>query len=69
RSSYQSSIDRNLAQAMAELNGLCDKLHIPPTIKEKAAIIYHKALNQGLVRGRSISAITAASTRPEDGGP
>ncbi len=61
RSSYQSSIDRNLAQAMAELDRLSDKLHIPPTIKEKAAIIYRKALNQGLVRGRSISVIAAAS--------
>ena len=61
RSRVHNSIDCNLAQAMAELDRLSDKLHIPPTIKEKAAIIYRKALNQGLVRGRSISAITAAS--------
>jgi transcription initiation factor TFIIB len=61
RSGVHNSIDCNLAQAMAELDRLSDKLHIPPTIKEKAAIIYRKALNQGLVRGRSISAITAAS--------
>jgi transcription initiation factor TFIIB len=46
---------------MAELDRLSDKLHIPSNIKEKSAVIYRKALDQGLVRGRSISAITAAS--------
>ena len=61
RSRVHSSIDRNLAQAMAELDRLTDKLHIPPSIKEKAAIVYRKALDKGLVRGRSISAIAAAS--------
>ncbi len=61
RSRVHSSVDRNLAQAMAELDRLSDKLHIPPSIKEKAAVIYRKALDKGLVRGRSISAITAAS--------
>jgi len=61
RSRIHSSEDRNLAQAMSELDRLCDKLHIPPPIKEKAAVIYRKALDLGLVRGRSISAIAAAS--------
>jgi len=61
RSRVHSSVDRNLAQAMAELDRLTDKLHIPSPIKEKAAIIYRKALEKGLVRGRSISAIAAAS--------
>jgi len=61
RSRVHSSTDRNLAQAMAELDRLCDKLHIPANIKERAAVIYRKALDQGLVRGRSISAIAAAS--------
>jgi transcription initiation factor TFIIB len=61
RSRVHSSVDRNLAQAMAELDRLTDKLHIPPPIKEKAAVTYRKALDKGLVRGRSISAIAAAS--------
>ena len=61
RSRVHSSTDRNLAQAMVDLDRLSNKLHLPLTIKEKAAIIYRKALNQGLVRGRSISAIIAAS--------
>jgi transcription initiation factor TFIIB len=61
RSRVHSSIDRNLAQAMAELDRLTDKVRLPPTVKERAALIYRRALDKGLVRGRSISAIAAAS--------
>ena len=61
RSRVHSSIDRNLAQAMSELDRLSDKVYIPPPIKEKAAVIYRKALDKGLVRGRSINAIAAAA--------
>jgi len=61
RSRVHSSIDRNLAQAMAELDRLSDKVAIPAPVKEKAAVIYRKALDKGLVRGRSIAAIAAAS--------
>lgn len=61
RTRVHSSIDRNLAQAMAELDRLTDNLHIPSPVKERAAIIYRKALDNGLVRGRSIAAIAAAA--------
>lgn len=61
RTRVQSSADRNLAQAMSELDRLTDNLHIPPLVKERAAIVYRKALDSGLVRGRSIAAIAAAS--------
>lgn len=61
RSRVHSSIDRNLAQAMTELDRLSDKVSTPAAVKEKAALIYRKALDEGLVRGRSIAAIAAAS--------
>ena len=61
RSRVHSSIDRNLSQAMSELDRLSGKVYISPPIKEKAALIYRKALDKGLVRGRSINAIAAAS--------
>ncbi|MCW4011149.1 MAG: transcription initiation factor IIB [Candidatus Bathyarchaeota archaeon] len=61
RSRVHSSRDRNLAQAMSELDRLSGKVSISSPIKEKAALIYRKALDKGLVRGRSISAIAAAS--------
>ena len=46
---------------MAELDRLSDKLYVPSSVKEKAAVIYRKALDKGLVRGRSIAAIAAAA--------
>lgn len=61
RARVHSSVDRNLAQAMAELDRLSDRLHIPVSVKERAALVYRRALDKGLVRGRSISAIAAAS--------
>jgi len=61
RSRVHSSADRNLAQAMAELDRLSDKSYIPGPVKERAAVIYRKALDKGLVRGRSIAAIAAAA--------
>jgi len=61
RSRVHSSNDRNLAQAMAELDRLSGKVSISPPIKEKAAVIYRKALDKALVRGRSINSIVAAS--------
>lgn len=61
RARVHSSIDRNLSQAMAELDRLTDKIRVPPSIKEQGALIYRRALDKGLVRGRSILAIAAAS--------
>jgi len=61
RSRMHSSINRNLVQAMTELDRLSDKIYIPRPVKEKAAVIYRKALDKGLVRGRSITAIAAAA--------
>jgi transcription initiation factor TFIIB len=60
RSSYNSSIDRNLNHALTELDRFCDLLHIPITVKERAAFLYRRALDKRLVRGRSIPAIMAA---------
>ena len=61
RSQFNESSNKNLRQALIELNRLKDKLSIPPNVFEKAAYIYRKALDKGLVKGRSISTIIAAS--------
>ena len=46
---------------MSDLERLSGKVSNSPPIKEKAARVYRKALDKGLGRGRSISAIVAAS--------
>jgi transcription initiation factor TFIIB len=52
RSQVHEPVDRNFRQAFSELDRLKD---------EKAAYVYRKALEKGLVRGRSISALVAAA--------
>jgi len=61
RSQSHASADRNLRLAFSELDRLKDKLAISSITLEKAAYIYRKALEKKLVRGRSISAMIAAS--------
>lgn len=46
---------------MNELQRLSEKLHIPSSVQEMAAVIYRKALNEDLIRGRCIAAIVAGA--------
>ena len=61
RSQTHESADRNMKQAFGELRRLSDKLSLSESVTERGAYIYRKALERSLVRGRSISAIMAAS--------
>jgi transcription initiation factor TFIIB len=61
RARVHSSVERNLSKAMSELTRLSDKLRIPRAVAENAALIYRKALDEGLIRGRSIKSLAAAS--------
>ena len=61
RSQAHEPVDRNLRQALNELTRLKDKIALSPNVLEKAAYLYRKALEKKLVRGRSISAMIAAS--------
>lgn len=61
RARMYSSSARNLSQSMSELYRLSDKLNIPEAVREEAALIYRKALKNGLISGRSIAAMAAAS--------
>lgn len=61
RARLHSSTERNLSQAMNVLSLLADRLHIPESGRESAALIYRKALEKELIRGRSIQGIAAAS--------
>ena len=60
RSQAHSSADRNLRQALNEMDKLKDKLALTNAVVEKAAYIYRKAMERKLVRGRSIQGLVAA---------
>ena len=60
RTRVHSSIDRNLAYAMSELDRLTSQLGVPRPVKEAAAILYRRAIEHRLIRGRSIEAMIAS---------
>ncbi|HXL50311.1 MAG TPA: TFIIB-type zinc ribbon-containing protein, partial [Candidatus Limnocylindrales bacterium] len=62
RASAGSSMARNLSRAMSQLRGLSGRLNLPEVVTERAALMYRRALNKGLVRGRPINGMVAAST-------
>jgi len=56
-----NAAERNLSLALQLLNDIGAKLGIPKDIKETAALIYRKAVEKNLIRGRSIESIVCAS--------
>jgi transcription initiation factor TFIIB len=61
RTQSRTATSINLMHAFNELDVLSDKLALPDAAVEKTAYIYRKAQKRGLVRGRSINALLAAS--------
>lgn len=61
RARAQSSMERNLAQAVIELERLGAQLGLPKPVLDRALEIYKKALESNLVRGRSIESVMAAA--------
>ncbi len=61
RIQFNQSTDRNFREAFSDLDRMKDKLGVSNAIVEKSAYIYRKAIENGLVRGRSISALMGAT--------
>jgi transcription initiation factor TFIIB len=61
RTQRHTATSINLAQAFSELDILKDKLALPDAVVEKTAYVYRRAQRRGLVRGRTITALLAAS--------
>jgi transcription initiation factor TFIIB len=61
RTQAYTPTDRNLRQAFEHLDKLKDKLGLSDAIIEKTAYIYRKAQVSGMVRGRTINSVLAAS--------
>jgi len=61
RSKLDASGMRNLSKAMNELERLADRLHLPESANERAAVIYRRVLRRDMIKGRTISGFVAAS--------
>ena len=58
----QAANDRGLKQALLKLEHLREVLGLPDSIVEKSAYFYRKASRIGMIKGRTISSMIAAST-------
>ncbi len=61
RSKVSESVERNLANALGSILTICGKLNLPSNIVETSSLNYRNALKSGLIRGRTINSIAAAS--------
>ncbi|WP_436927212.1 transcription initiation factor IIB [Halosimplex amylolyticum] len=57
----QSAQDRNLKQALGEIDRMASALGVPKDARETASVIYRRALDAELVPGRSIEAMATGS--------
>ena len=56
-----TAIERNLKLALAELKRVSSYLKLPKSVEEEAARIYRRAVERGLVRGRSMESVVAGA--------
>lgn len=60
RARSSNSRERNLQNAMQEMSTMGGRLDLPKSIQSEAAVIYRRALEANIIRGRSIPGVAAA---------
>lgn len=53
--------ERNLQFALSEVDRMASALGVPRAVREVASVIYRRALNEDLIRGRSIEGVSTAA--------
>ena len=61
RTSSNDSTQRNLTHALSEMNRIANKLNLPKNVTETAAMIYRRAIQRQLIRGRTIQSVVASA--------
>src|SRR5699024_1340930 len=57
----RNSKERNLKQALGEIERMASALGVPGDVRETASVIYRRALSEDLLPGRSIEGIATAA--------
>ncbi|MFB6138771.1 MAG: transcription initiation factor IIB family protein [Halobacteriaceae archaeon] len=57
----RNSKERNLKQALGEIDRMASALGLPENVRETASVIYRRALDEDLLPGRSIEGVATAS--------
>mgnify|MGYP002760342128 FL=1 len=53
--------ERNLQFALSEIDRMASALGVPQSVREVASVIYRRALDEDLIRGRSIEGVSTAA--------
>jgi transcription initiation factor TFIIB len=61
RTTIGSKADRNRVWAFTEVRRLADVLGVPESIRDRACVLFERAQNRDLLRGRSIEGVAAAA--------
>jgi transcription initiation factor TFIIB len=61
RSRTEDAQDRNLRHALGEIDRMASALGLPRPVRETASAIYRRALDEDLLRGRSIEGMATAA--------
>jgi transcription initiation factor TFIIB len=57
----RDSKERNLKQALGEIDRMSSALGLPETVRETASVIYRRALDENLLPGRSIEGVATSA--------
>ena len=57
----RDSKERNLKQALGEIDRMASALGLPENVRETASVIYRRALDENLLPGRSIEGVATAA--------
>jgi len=57
----RNSKERNLKQALGEIDRMASALGLPDNVRETASVIYRRALGENLLPGRSIEGVSTSS--------
>jgi transcription initiation factor TFIIB len=57
----RDSKERNLKQALGEIDRMASALGLPKNVRETASVIYRRALDEDLLPGRSIEGVATAA--------
>lgn len=61
RTRMSSGAERNMAHALSELQRMASRMGLPRSVREAASVLYRRAMKEGLIKGRSIDGVAAAS--------
>ena len=61
RSKVSDGVQRNLAHALSEMSKISNKLNLPRNVVETSSMIYRRAIQKKLIRGRTIQSVVVAT--------